>query len=227
MATQRRPAAPTVAAPRSVDEWTVKHLNNDLILMVLIAWEQGVGGANMAIVDRADACGFDMRCLDARGRATHVRVPFASAPCATQGAVRRELASMRERAARPRLPLTPIAALVCVMWAVLGFAWCHRHGVHVLEETVARKLGLHEEDVPSSKEFLTYCTLAILAANAIEGAAVVFLARRRFAFSTRNCVGWFLAALLAGYPVAQKMLELKQARSRALIAAYRNPKKSS
>ena len=68
MATQRRPAAPTVAAPRSVDEWTVKHLNNDLILMVLIAWEQGVGGANMAIVDRADACGFDMRCLDARGR---------------------------------------------------------------------------------------------------------------------------------------------------------------
>lgn len=134
----------------------MKHLNNDLILMVLIAWEQGVGGATMCIVDRADACGFDMRCLDARGRSTHVRVAFRSAPCATQAAVRKELAALRERSARPRLPLTPVTFLVAVMWSVLAFAWCHRHGVHVLEERAARFLGLHESDVPSSKEFLAF-----------------------------------------------------------------------
>ena len=222
---RRSEAKEGVTPPRSVDEWTVKHLNNDVITMVIVAWEQGVTGASMAVVDRADACGFDMRCLDARGRSEHRRVTFASAPCATQSRVRAELAALRERSARPRVPLTPITLVVSVMWSVLAFAWCHRHGVHVLEERAARFLGLHESDVPSSKEFLSYCTLAIVAANAVEGAAVVFLARKRFGFSWRNCAGWFAAALVAGYPVAQKMLELKQARSRALMHAYRKTTK--
>lgn len=222
---RRSEAKEGVTPPRSVDEWTVKHLNNDVITMVIVAWEQGVTGASMAVVDRADACGFDMRCLDTSGRAQHRRVTFRSAPCATVDAVRRELAEMRERASRPRVPFTLMTLFVAFMWAVLIFSWFHKHGVHVLEERVARFVGLHEEDVPSSKEFLTYATLAVFAANSIEGAAVVFLARKRFAFSWKNCFGWFAVTLFLGYPVAQKMLELKQARSRALMASYRKTRK--
>ena len=85
--------------------------------------------------------------------------------------------------------------------------------------------------------------------QAVEGLAAVYLARTKFLFSRRNCLGWFLLSLVAGraahrevfffparrgpptprsvsaqvagYPVAQAMLELKQARSRAFMAAYR------
>ena len=66
------------------------------------------------------------------------------------------------------------------------------------EERVARFVGLHEEDVPSSKEFLGWCTFAVLAANAVEGLAAVYLARTKFLFSRRNCLGWFLLSLVAG-----------------------------
>jgi hypothetical protein len=224
-AQRRKQPKPTVTPPRTVDEWVVKNLNNDIVTLVILSWELGVTNASMAVVDRADACGFDMRCLNNRGQAVHHRVTYRNAPCTTVDAVKKELAELRERASRPRFPVTPMTAFVVVMWAVLIFAWGHKHGVHVLEERVARWAGLHEEDVPSSKEFLTYCTLGVLAANAVEGAAVVFLARKRFAFSWRSCAGWFGMALVAGYPVAQKMLDLKSARSRALMTAYRKMQK--
>ena len=226
-ATQRRKggAEGGITPPRTVDEWVVKNLNNDVVTMVILSWELGVKNAQLAVVDRADACGFDMRCLDASGRAKHQRVTYRTAPCTTLAAVKREIAELRERASRPRMPLTLMTGFVGVMWSILVFAWFHRHGVHVLEERVARFLGLHAEDVPSSKEFLTYCTLAVVAANAVEGAAVVFLARKRFLFSWKNCAGWFAMALVMGYPVAQKMLDLKQARSRALMAAYKKMQK--
>ena len=69
-------------------------MNNDLITMIIIAWDAGVTGANMAIVDRADACGFDMRAVDRHGRSQHRRITFRSAPCATVEKVRRELADL-------------------------------------------------------------------------------------------------------------------------------------
>ena len=47
-----------------------------------------------------------------------------------------------------------------------------------------------------------------------------YLARKKFHFSWRSCAGWFGLSLFMGYPVAQTFLELKQARSRALIYAY-------
>ena len=248
--TRAKPAEGGPRPPRSVAEWTVFNLNNDLITMIIIAWDAGVTGANMAIVDRADACGFDMRAVDRHGRSQHRRITFRSAPCATVEKVRRELADLRERAARPRLAVSPSLFASLFAWCVLAFAWGHTHGVHVLEERVARFVGLHEEDVPSSKEFLGWCTFAVLAANAVEGLAAVYLARTKFLFSRRNCLGWFLLSLVAGraahrevffparrrrgtptprsvsaqvagYPVAQAMLELKQARSRAFMAAYR------
>ena len=196
--TRAKPAEGGPRPPRSVAEWTVFNLNNDLITMIIIAWDAGVTGANMAIVDRADACGFDMRAVDRHGRSQHRRITFRSAPCATVEKVRRELADLRERAARPRLAVSPSLFASLFAWCVLAFAWGHTHGVHVLEERVARFVGLHEEDVPSSKEFLGWCTFAVLAANAVEGLAAVYLARTKFLFSRRNCLGWFLLSLVAG-----------------------------
>ena len=62
------------------------NLNNDLIAMIVIAWEQGVRGATMCVVDRADACGFDMRCLDASGRAPrNFALVYAGPPKRTLG----------------------------------------------------------------------------------------------------------------------------------------------
>ena len=221
MTTRQRKKEDGPRPPRSVAEWTVFNLHNDLITMIVLAWDAGVTGANMAVVDRADACGFDMRAVDRHGRSQHRRITFRSAPCTTVQEVRSELVELRERAARPRLSVSPSLFASLFAWCVRAFAWAHTHGVHVLEERVARFVGLHEEDVPSSKEFLAYCTGAVLVANAVEGLAAVYLARAKFLFSRRNCAGWFLLSLIAGYPVAQCMLELKQARSRAFMAAYR------
>ena len=92
---QRRKPKPTVTPPRTVDEWVVKNLNNDIVTLVILSWELGVTNASMAVVDRADACGFDMRCLNNRGQAVHHRVTYRNAPCTTVDAVKRELAELR------------------------------------------------------------------------------------------------------------------------------------
>ena len=217
--TRAKPAEGGPRPPRSVAEWTVFNLNNDLITMIIIAWDAGVTGANMAIVDRADACGFDMRAVDRHGRSQHRRITFRSAPCATVEKVRRELADLRERAARPRLAVSPSLFASLFAWCVLAFAWGHTHGVHVLEERVARFVGLHEEDVPSSKEFLGWCTFAVLAANAVEGLAAVYLARTKFLFSRRNCLGWFLLSLVAGRAAHREVFFSGAAAARAPDAA--------
>ena len=65
------------------------------------ARDTGSPGASIPVVDRADACGFDMRCLNNRGQAVHHRVTYRNAPCTTVDAVKRELAELRERASRP------------------------------------------------------------------------------------------------------------------------------
>ncbi|KAJ1462383.1 hypothetical protein M885DRAFT_505186 [Pelagophyceae sp. CCMP2097] len=210
------------AESEGVFEWAVRSVNGDPLTLILLAWSCGETSASMAIVDRADSSGLDMRCLNSYGAAKHHRVSFEH-ECTSKAQVSRQILDMRERGARPRLAFGFLTVFVGLMWSFLAFAWCHLHGVHVLEERIARAVGMHAEDVPPSKQFMRLATAAIVCANAVEAAAVARIAFK-LQFSRRNVIGWAFLTLFAGYPAAHKMLDLKKAVTRATRGGLRKMK---
>lgn len=198
-----------------VEDWTLRQLNRDVVTLVLIAWQHGIA-AKMAVVDRCDPIGFDMRVMDTSGSQQHLRVHY-SGQRATSEAVKAEILALRSRASFPRLPWTFVTCVSVVMWVLMISAWLHLHDVHVLEQRVARFVGLHKEDVPASRVFLGYATLAILGANLVEALAVAYLARSRFFFGKKQTGAWFLLTVVAGYPVAQTMIQLKHIQAQSLL----------
>lgn len=204
-----------------MEEWTVRQLNKDVVTLILIAWERGISNAKVGVVDRADPCGFDMRTVGPSGAAVTLRIDYAKPPCKTAKQVKDEILALRETASRPRLPFGPLLILTAVMWILLASAWLHKHDVHVLEQRFAKVIGLHKEDVPPSKTFLAYATLAILGTNLLEAIAVFFVTRHRLSFSSKRSLQWFFLTLLAGYPVAHKIVDLKQSQAQAAVRSYR------
>mmetsp|Transcript_1800 Transcript_1800/g.6050 ORF Transcript_1800/g.6050 Transcript_1800/m.6050 type:complete len:232 (+) Transcript_1800:52-747(+) len=222
---QRAPVPPPQTRRLTLEQWTVRRLNEDAVTLLVLAWAHGCPGAKMALIDRADSIGLDLRAVNALGRQVRLRVAF-EAPCTTKEAVTRAVMALREQASRPRVPWSsPVAYVVFATWVVLVAAWLHLHDVHVLEKRLARLVGLHKEDIPPSREFLGWITLAIVGTNVVEAIAVGVCVKRRFRFSNAAAFQWFLFTVVGGYPIAQRCVELKNAQVSAVTHAAHTAKK--
>ena len=197
----------------ALERWTVRSLNEDAVTLLVLAWRHGCPSAKMAIADRADSVGLDLRAVDDMGRQVRLRVAYDKA-CGSKETIKHQVLGLREAASRPRVPWRSFTLWVVVaMWSLLVAAWLHLHDVHVLEKRLARLVGLHKEDLPSSKEFLFWVTAGILGTNLLEAIACAIFLRRSFRFSKVATVQWFFMILFGGYPIASRVVELKQARS--------------
>lgn len=214
--------APTQRRKKTLEEWTVWAVNQDSVTMVLLAWAHGCPSAKMAIVDRADSCGLEMRAVDGLGRHVRFRVQYKTA-CHSKETIKAEILELREKTSRPRiLWSSPMIWLVLAMWTLLIAAWLHKHDVHVLEKRLARLIGLHKDDIPPSRELLGYVTLAIVGTNLLEASAVAWYLKTKFRFSAASSARWFFTTLLLGYPVAQRVVDLKAARSFGLRSSVKS-----